>query len=103
MWITDEKDMFLPAKVLKSFKPNEEGKVKLEDGRVSVRAVLIVATDVDGILNVIVAEGCATAGAGACGGVASTDVTCAGAPAVTIAIGLEARLAPEPGTLQYWM
>lgn len=27
--------MFLPGKVLKAFRPGEEGKVKYEDGRVS--------------------------------------------------------------------
>ena len=34
VWITHEVDMFLPAKVEKSFKPGEEGQVKMEDGKV---------------------------------------------------------------------
>ena len=34
VWVTDPKDMFLPAKVVKSFKPGEEGTVKFEDGKV---------------------------------------------------------------------
>lgn len=34
VWVTDPKDMFLPAKVVKSFKPGEEGQIKFEDGKV---------------------------------------------------------------------
>ncbi len=34
-WIPDEKDMFMPGKILKSFRMGEEGKCKYEDGRVS--------------------------------------------------------------------
>jgi hypothetical protein len=33
-WITDPKEMFMPGKIVKTFKPGEEGRVKLEDGRV---------------------------------------------------------------------
>jgi len=33
IWVPDDKDMFLPGRVLKAFKPGEEGKVKYEDGR----------------------------------------------------------------------
>ena len=34
MWYPDAKDMFLPGKVQKSFKPGQEGQVKSEDGKV---------------------------------------------------------------------
>lgn len=34
-WVPDAKEMYLPAKVQKTFKGGEEGKVKMEDGKVS--------------------------------------------------------------------
>ena len=33
MWVPDDKEMFLPGKVQKSFKPGEDGSIKFEDGR----------------------------------------------------------------------
>jgi myosin heavy subunit len=33
VWVTDDKEMYLPVKVLKAFKPGEEGKIKYEDGK----------------------------------------------------------------------
>ena len=35
VWVPDEKDMFLPGKVVKTFKPGEEGHIKYEDGKAS--------------------------------------------------------------------
>jgi Myosin N-terminal SH3-like domain len=34
-WIPDPKEMYLPGKVQKTFKAGEDGKVKMEDGKVS--------------------------------------------------------------------
>jgi hypothetical protein len=34
VWVPDEKEMFLPGKVVKSFKPGEDGQIKYEDGKV---------------------------------------------------------------------
>lgn len=34
VWVPDEKEMFLPGKVVKTFKPGEDGQVKMEDGKV---------------------------------------------------------------------
>ena len=31
--MTDDKEMYLPVKVMKAFKPGEEGRVKYEDGK----------------------------------------------------------------------
>ena len=33
VWITDEKEMYLPVKIVKPFRAGEEGRVKYEDGK----------------------------------------------------------------------
>jgi len=35
IWITDEKEMYLPVKIVKPFRAGEEGQVKYEDGKVA--------------------------------------------------------------------
>ena len=34
VWVPDDREMYLPAKVMGNFKPGEEGNVKFEDGKV---------------------------------------------------------------------
>lgn len=34
VWITDEQECYLPARVIVPFKPGEEGRVQTEDGEV---------------------------------------------------------------------
>jgi hypothetical protein len=33
-WVPDAKEMYIPGKVVRTFKQGEEGKFKLEDGKV---------------------------------------------------------------------
>lgn len=42
VWLPDEKEMYLPAKVVKPFKPGEEGDVKMEDGKVCAFALRVL-------------------------------------------------------------
>lgn len=40
-WVPDPKEMFIPGKVVKTFKAGEEGKFKMEDGKVRRSANLL--------------------------------------------------------------
>jgi hypothetical protein len=43
LWIPDDKEMYLPGKVLKAFKPGEEGKVQYEDGKVKSARFTVIS------------------------------------------------------------